>query len=519
MDFIHNKKFHFIGLKGSGMCALALLLHKLGKHISGSDIADFFYTDELLRNAGLRCSIGFKADNIPIDTDIIIYSSAYTEENNEELALAKKTHICLSYPQALGKFSEQLNSCAVIGTHGKTTTSALIGTIAKALRYPIMALTGGKVSDWENNTVWFGGDKVFVAEACEYRNNFMHFKANYAIYTSAELDHPDFFENKQAVIDGFTQFLSTLETPKILIACVDDAGVRKSLSQLSHDISEDITSIRYGSHIPQDTSRNFKENICDVCLIEHKISTNSDKKVVQSFRIQGLDKKADTLQWELPIPGKSLVLNAIGALILIRELHLQLNILPEDLDWNIAREALANFRGISRRCELLYKDDKYIVLDDYAHHPTAIKMTLEGIRNFYAPTRLIVDFMSHTYTRTAVLLDDFVKSLSSADIIIINDIYGSAREQSCTPLKENTSEKTNTQHEKTDKEKLYFLDGKKFSDKVKEYHQEVYYMPNFMHAAKWVAKSLQPGDLFVTMGAGDNFRIAQSVVALIESRR
>lgn len=518
MQLIRAKHLHFIGLKGSGMCALALLLKKLGKQITGSDIADVFYTDALLADAKIECTISFAPSNIPTDTDLIIYSAAYSPLINAELAYAMQHYPYMVYPQALGALSREYPSCAVIGTHGKTTTTAFVGTLCKQLQLPLMVLTGGRVTDWDNNTYWYGGDHGLVAEVCEYRNHFKHFVPNFALYTSAEFDHPDYFKSEQEVILTFQNFLHTIKIPKKIIACLDDRGVRESIdTQLFQHIisygfersSENTIGDESQSAYKLDIKVSIHSRDLQDSDVKNTIDDISEKNLnlkKQYFTIKGLAPYADKIHWQLSVPGKALVLNAVAALIFIREWCILQGSILSETQWNFARDALAQFRGVSRRCELLYRDNGIVVLDDYAHHPTAIKMTLEGIVNFYNPKRLIVDFMPHTFTRTASLLDDFVQSFESADIVIINNIYGSAREQQ------------NYQELVTDNN-LPNIEGAGFVNHMNAYHTRVQYIPDFEQAAQWVIENLLEGDVFVSMGAGDNFRIAQNVARHLSLNR
>ena len=317
------------------MCALAVLLKKMGHVIIGSDIADTFYTDELLSAADISCYQGFSITNIEKNKntiDAVIYSAAYTIQNNEELRFASTLFQCVIYPVALGGISQDMSSCAIIGTHGKTTTAALTGTIIKSLDFPCSVLAGGNVPDWNNSTIWHGGNDFFVSEVCEYKNHFDNFYANYALYTSAELDHPDFFENEEAVFASFQKFLLSIDAPKKIIACGDSRGVLCTLDEM---IKEHY--ILYGEG---------KNN--DVQIISH-----TAKKGVQSFYIKGLSSIADALEWSIPIPGKALVLNTVGALVLMREWAKDTN---RTILWKDVRDALKVFGGVSRRCEVVMQN-------------------------------------------------------------------------------------------------------------------------------------------------------------------
>lgn len=484
MSLNKYRNIYCIGLKGSGMCALAILLKNRGCNVSGSDISQTFYTDELLAQAHITCAQEFDVQNIPSNTDVVIYSAAYTSENNEELKYALQHFECMVYPQALGAISNELSACAVIGTHGKTTTTAIIGCLAKALALPVMVLTGARVNDWNGN-IWVGGNDMLVAEVCEYRNHLQYFCPNFVVYTSAELDHPDYFSHEHEVIATFKQFLQNIDTPKTIIACMDNEGVKNTLET-------DFSNAYVGYGAVQNGNKSMQ--------VRYTLHTNSGTGGKQHFSVTGLSDYADTLDWSISMPGEALVANSVAALIFIREYMNTNNI--QNIHWDCMKDALAAFHGISRRCEIVYQHNDITILDDYAHHPTAIKMTLEGIKSLYNPKRLIVDFMPHTYTRTGALLDDFSAAFSSADILILNDIYASAREKELYV-------------QSVAQGSMVEIDGYSFMQSVAQHHNNVQYMPDFDEVVSWAHEHLESGDVFVTMGAGDNFRIAHMLIEKI----
>lgn len=482
MDVTKYRNLYFIGIKGSGMCALALLLKRLGYYIMGSDVRETFYTDDMLRQAGIEYYEGFSAQNLRRNIhniDAVVYSAAYSLTNNEELEEAAKIFTCLSYPEALGSFSRHITSCAVVGTHGKSTTTALIGVMIKELQLPLMVLNGARVGDWDNNTVYFGGNQGFVSEVCEYRNHFNSFYANYVVLTSVEHDHPDYFDSIDDVIDAFRNFLYSVDAPKCFVAYGDSPEIRKTIDPYLIG-----NCIFYGEG--EDNAVRITYYKCG-----HK---------KQSFIVEGISEEADKIKWEIPVPGKAIVFNTVAAFIFIREWAAQHDI---EFKWKTLKKVLKEFKGVSRRCEILYKDDKYVVLDDYAHHPTAIKMTLEGIKKLYRPKRLIVDFMAHTYTRTMALIDDFTKSFKVADVLILNEIYASARE--LHTLKEKGLEQD-------------IITSEQFYECVKQHHKNVRYIPNFQDVVRELEDIVEEGDVVVSMGAGDNFRITQHFANILKTK-
>ncbi len=493
MPHVFPRHIHCIGIKGSGLAALAILLKQSKYCISGSDVSDVFYTDSMLQNAGIAWNTGFNPKNIPPKTELVIYSAAYNFENNAELAYAKNKSVsCLSYPEALGMFSRTRESWAVIGTHGKTTTTAFIGLLCKSQNMDASVLTGSALPDFGNSAVLHQGDKVFFAEVCEYKNHFAHFSPHAAVFTSAEWDHPDYFSSVDEVFKHFASFLKRLPKNAPLIACIDDAGVQDTLRRTKQGVSNAAHTYFYTS-TPQ-IPKAFEEMAKHIIHIEEQGIVMHERGKVQSFRIHGLDTEADRLVWYLPMPSLALVYNATAALISLATYMKNRGIA---IDWQAMQKTLAHCRGISRRSEVLHHDAHYTIVDDYAHHPTAIEKTLQGITAFYQPKRLRVNFMPHTYSRTEKLWSDFLTCFTSADEVIVNDVYASAREEHA----KNTNK-----------------DAEHLAQDIASRNatMRVQYIPTIEQTIEYVAGSLESGDLFLSMGAGDNFRASHAIAQKIQ---
>ncbi len=504
MDSVFPRFIHCIGIKGSGLAAFAVLLKQSHHHVSGSDKSDVFYTDAVLQNAGITWNTGFYPQNIPKETELVIYSAAYTQENNEELAYAQKNAIpCLSYPEALGMFSCNKPSWAVIGTHGKTTTTGFIGILCKSQNISASVLTGSSLPDFENNAVLYKGDDVFFAEVCEYKNHFTHFSPKAAVFTSAEWDHPDYFRSADDVYQHFASFLNKLPQNAPLIACADDEGVQKVLHQARLKLASQQMYLytRASSHISK-TLQNFDAHI--IRIHEQDFTTYEGKKV-QSFTIEGLNSDANANIWYLPMPSVVLIYNATAAIISVVTYMKNRGL---TINWHAMQKALAQCKGISRRSEVLYHDACYTIMDDYAHHPTAIKKTLAGIVAFYQPKRLRVNFMPHTHTRTEKLWNNFLCCFTDADEVIINDVYASAREGN---IRESTEETKNNNTSHTAKNLAHAIAAK--NSKL-----HIQYISTVEQTIPYIRSSLQCGDLFLSMGAGDNFRISHAIAQEINHK-
>ena len=470
---VSNLSFHFVGIKGTGMAALAELLVQLGARVRGSDTADTFYTDEILKTLGIPYVEGFREENLNPEVDYVVYSAAYHPEIHPELVRARHLRIpLLSYPEALGALSATLPSAGVCGVHGKTTTTALVGTLVKTVRLSGCVLAGSAVSNFGNRSTYFGGREFFIAETCEYRRHFLHFHPRWIVLTSIEADHLDYFSDFEDILGAFVEYGLRLPDRGTLIFCADDPGATEAAVQILK-ARPDIWAIPYG------TSAEGPYRIYDLQTVEG----------ATRFRLDGFP-----LAFEVHVPGEHTVLNATAAIALVCTIREQLlqeageggscaDAIEEDL-----AEGVAQFRGSKRRSEILGEVGGILIGDDYAHHPTAIRKTLEGFRSFYPQRRLVVDFMSHTYSRTKALLEEFSRSFEAADSVILHKIYPSARERNDGSVS-----------------------GQDLFRAVQHHHPEVYYFKEVMDALPFLKGYLKEGDLFVTLGAGDNFRLSHAL--------
>ena len=488
MEVQFPQYIHCIGIKGSGVAALATFLKQYGCDISGSDTSDIFYTDAVLKNAGISWCEGFSKQNIPKNTELIIYSAAYSTENNAELSYAKACGIsCIAYPEALGMISLAIPSWAIIGTHGKTSTVGLISILCKSQGIPVSTLVGSAMVDLNDSAVLYQGNNAFFAEVCEYKNHFEYFSPHAAVFTSAEWEHPDYFTSADDVYNAFYSFLQRMPSNAPLIACYDDAGVRTVVSMIEkHHHTHKLFLYTRSEQQPS------TNNIPIIRIYELPITTYKGMKAIP-FRIQGLDSVVDEMTWYSTLPASLFVDNTVAAIISVATYMKRAEI---PIDWKNMHNALTHYKGVRRRSEVVFQDERYIIMDDYAHHPTAISKTLSDISAFYAPKRLIVQFMPHTHARTIALWNNFVRSFDSAQNIIINDIYASAREH-------KTSKNT--------------YSGKSLAQEIARQYPltQVQYIPSVEESAEYVATILQHGDVFLSMGAGDSFRTSHIIAQKI----
>lgn len=467
------RTFYLVGIKGTGMTAFAELLQSRGCRVSGSDVADVFYTDEILKSLSIPVFQGFSPDNLPRDIDYVIHSSAYDRASHPELLAAQAANLpILEYTEALGAFSAGLDSSGVSGVHGKTSTTAMIGTIIKALDLKASVLVGSGVANFGGHSTWAAGNDFFIAETCEYRRHFLRFHPRRIILTSVEMDHQDYFKDLTDISQAFVEYAQRLPQGGKLIYCCDEAGAKAVAGRVA-TLRPDIQLLPYGF---------TADGTWHIALTDSEPET-------QAFTIRGLvDQRGGPISFRLGVPGRHNILNAAAALALLHDIYTDHYGLPTADTLNAMAEALAEFRGSKRRSEIVGTARGVLFMDDYAHHPTAIRTTLEGFRSFYPNRRIVVDFMSHTYSRTAALLDEFAASFAAADEVILHDIYASARE------KYDGS-----------------VTGRDLFDKTAAQHPAVHFFPKPTDAADYLRSNLRLGDLFVTMGAGDNWTLGRSL--------
>ena len=449
------------------MAALAEILVDREARITGSDGPEKFYTDKILGRLGISYWESFDAARIDSEIRLVIHSAAYDRSENPELvAAAAKGIPIINYPEALGLLSESSDASGVSGTHGKTTTVALAGTILKAWDLPATVLAGSEVESFGSRSTLILGRRYFVAETCEYRRHFLHFHPQRIVVTGVEADHLDYFKDLEDVLSAFLSYCMNLPGGGQLIINHDDRGAREVETSVRENRS-DVEIIQYG------------KTATGMYRIE-EIETGPGET---RFRLAGLPEPLI-----LKIPGAHSAYNATAAIALSScVLKQEGRKLTADVVRAMA-EGIAGFQGSKRRGEILGIAKDVLFIDDYGHHPTEISSTLAGLKSFYPGHRILVDFMPHTYSRTKALLADFGTCFSDAAIVVLHRIYSSAREQ-----------------------RDGSVDGNTLFREVSRHHPQVVYFEEPGESVAFLESTLKPGDLFVTMGAGDNWRVGREL--------
>lgn len=373
--------YHFVGIKGSGMSALAQILHDMGFTVQGSDVEKYFFTQKALEQSGINI-LPFQRENIKPGL-IVIAGNAFPD-THEEIDEALKLNLpVMRYHQFLGDFIQQFVSVAVTGSHGKTSTTGLLAHVMQGVK-PTSYLIGDGTGKGEEEA------QYFVFEACEYRRHFLAYYPDYLIMTNIDFDHPDYFTNIDDVFSAFQEM--AVQVNKAIIAYGDDEYLQK--------IQAKVPVMFYGLNEDNDfQARNIKIGAEGTTFDVFVRNTLYDTFTIPTF-------------------GEHNVLNALGVIALCYY---------EAIDGMIVREQLKSFQGVKRRFSEK-KIGTQMIIDDYAHHPTEIKATIDTARKKYPNRQIITVFQPHTYTRTQTFLNEFAESLRMADKTFLCEIFGSARE-------------------------------------------------------------------------------------------
>ncbi len=477
MNIKDFKKVYLVGIKGAGMTAVAEILRARGIIVSGSDTKEVFYTDAILKKVGIAFFETFEAKHIQADIDAVIFSTAYSAENNLELKIAQEKKLPLiSYPELLGMLFEEKLGIAVCGTHGKTTTSAILAQALLVAGVEPAAVVGSRVLDWNSSALAGQGD-YFVAESDEYQNKLKFYQPWSAILTSVDWDHPDFFPDFDAYKKVFKDFVAKIPKVGFLVVWgdgVDTLAVAKSATcqVLSYGFGKE-NDYRVGmEHGTWNMEQNTKDNNIQN-TIDNKQQTN-----LQFFEIFCKEKSLGIFQ--TPLTGKHNVLNCASVIGLCHAMG---------LDLEKIKVALREFKGTARRFEQVGKFKEAILIDDYAHHPDEVKATLSGARARYGDKKIWTVFHPHTFTRTKALLQDFAQSFDDTDRVVVLDIYGSARE---------------AQGGVSSKELVALINKYQFG--------KAEYIPTIDQAVTYFKQHNGEFGVLITMGAGDVWRVAQKLL-------
>lgn len=451
-------RVHMVGIGGAGMIAAAGLLRDMGSLVSGSDLNAFEGLGALV-GSGVRVTIGHHESQLDDDVELVVASAA-VPDLNAELAMARRRGIpVMKYAELLGSLMALREGVAIAGTHGKSTTTGLVAHIFREAGLSPSFIIGAR-SDQLGGSSGLGSGKHLIVEACEFNRSFLQFRPRLATILNIEPDHLDCYRDIDEISDAFTEFARRVHSNGLLVCNADDIRSMRAAQAAGCPVQS------FG--LDRDADWTAKRLRCDS----------------GRFRFDACLNGEVVLHGQLAIPGRHNVANALAAIALAHE--------AGAAPFKIAK-ALETYKGVDRRLSWKGTGHGVTVVDDYAHHPTEIRVTIDAARSCYRPNRLLVVFQPHQVSRTRHLMVEFAQAFGGADEIIVPDVY-CARETDAEAGREGSRE---------------------LVSRICKAGGRAEYVPGLSSVADHVAPRLAEGDLVMTMGAGDVWKVADELVERI----
>jgi UDP-N-acetylmuramate--alanine ligase len=442
---LSKSRFHFVGVGGIGMCGLAELLHNMGAQVSGSDLAENANT-ERLKQIGVKVLKGHRAENVG-DVDVVVYTSAASMDNPELQAARARQIPLIPRAEALAEIMRLKRGVAVAGTHGKTTTTSMTAAIFLEANARPTIVVGGRL-DLIQSTALLGDGEWIIAEADESDGSFSKLSPEIAIITNIDSDHLDYFKSFENLQKAFFGFAQKVPFYGALIACGDDPHIKKVFE-------------------------NFPKRALFYGFEDHNDYVIKGER--GSFELWKEGKKIGP--FSVPFPGRHNALNATAALIAG---------LVAGISFETAAQGLMKFNGVDRRFQFKGEANGISVYDDYGHHPTEVRATLQAFREKFPDRRLVVFFQPHRFSRTQLCWHDFTTCFSQCDELLLTDIYPAGEK----PIEGITSDR--------------------LAKEIK--HAHVRYLPRSSELVSQVKSLLKSGDVFLTLGAGDGWKVGMELL-------
>lgn len=447
------RKIHFVGIGGIGMSGIAEVLLNLGFTVTGSDLRKTDITARL-EKLGAQVLYGHRRENVQ-DAHVVVTSSAVRPDNPEVLEAHERLIPVIQRAEMLAELMRMKYSVAVAGAHGKTTTTSLVASVLRNAGLDPTCVIGGRLNSIGTNAK-LGSSKYLVAEADESDGTFLKLFPTVAVVTNIDLEHLDFYKGIDDIKTAFLAFVNKVPFFGLVILCCDNENLASLIPSIGR---------RY---------------------VTYGLSQRADLRAVD-LRNDGFGTRFDVVykgeklgEIHLSTPGVHNVVNALAAIAVGMEL---------DIDFELMSEALGQFSGIHRRLELKWNDGVKLI-DDYGHHPTEIKATLAAIRAM-SKGRIVVAFQPHRYTRTKALLDQFVTSFDEADVLILTEIYAASEEP------------------------IEGVSGSLLAERIRSGgHKYVEFAPTKEDVIRLVSGIVKPGDMVVTLGAGDIYKVGEELADL-----
>lgn len=454
IDLSKIRHVHFVGIGGIMMSGIAELMQHRSYIISGSDKSQSDRTEHL-KKIGIKVFDHHDAENV-IGTDLVVYTSAVSDDN-PELEHAKQLEIpCLSRAEMAGIIMNDYNtSIAISGAHGKTTTTSMMSNLLNKTELDPTILVGG-ISANMNSNVQIGGESVFLLEACEYKENFLHFNHNVGVILNIDEDHLDYYDDLEQIIQAFIKFGKRIPEDGILVINNDDYNARKVISHVNCQV------VTFGINTE-----------CDYQAKNITFNNEGHSK----FDVYHQDELLAT--FNLKFPGQHNIYNALASIVTAHVMEVPMDLIVE---------SIRSYQGTKRRFEILGSYNEATIIDDYAHHPNEIKATLAAAKKI-PNSKITCIFQPHTYTRTNDLMLQFATAFTDADHIIITDIYA-ARE-----------------------ENKYNIHARDLVNEIAKENDKVKYIESFDEIVEFIQTTAQADNIILTMGAGNIREVGERIVA------
>ena len=453
--FSSIKKLHFVGIGGIGMSGIAEILIDQGFTLTGSDRAASENTERLAA-LGAHVYIGHAAANVEPDVDVLVFSSAVPPDNPELVEAQKRNIPAIRRAEMLAEVMRLKYGIGIAGTHGKTTTTTMTGLVLMEGGIDPTVIVGGRVNLLARSNARLGKGDFIVVEADEYDRSFLSLTPTIAVLTTLETDHLDCYRDLEDIKAAFVQFAGKVPFYGFVVLCLDEPALQEIMPKIRKKI------VTYGF--------NGQADLQAVDLV-HKENTT---------RFTVLFKGNDLGEILLHVPGRHNVLNALAAVAVGLEMH---------IPFATIRNGVEKFTGVFRRWEVKAEVNGMTVIDDYAHHPTEIKATLQGAKGGWR-RRVVCVFQPHLYSRTRDFYEEFGRAFFDADVLVLTDVY---------PARE---------------EPIQGITGELIANAAKDFgHKQVHYVPDKTKIPAFLASIARKGDMIITMGAGDIWKFGEAFIA------
>lgn len=449
------RSIHFVGVGGVGMSGIAEVLLDSGFDVTGSDLRENDYTRRLA-DKGAKIYVGHEARNVS-RADVVVFSSA-VPTTNPELVEARRAGVpVIPRAEMLGELMRLKDGIAIAGSHGKTTTTSLVATVLRGAGLDPTVIIGGKLNALGSGAATGAGD-LLVAEADESDGSFLHLIPSIAVITNIDPEHLDHYGTLEGVKEAFVGFANRVPFYGLVVVCLDHPNVQDIVPKLDRRI------VTYGF------SAQCDYRACDPVFAGLSVS----------FEV---DHGGESLgRFEVRMPGSHNVLNALATIAVADELR---------VDHDRVRSALREFEGVQRRFSIVGEAAGTTVIDDYGHHPAEVEVTLEAAQRAYG-RRIVVAFQPHRYTRTRDLFDELTRAFNRADVLFLTDVYAAGEKP------------------------IEGADARRLADAIRAHgHRDVTFVENREDLAQAIGARVQPGDVVITLGAGDITKTGPELIEVL----